>query len=420
LVKSSFFGLYHASAGFGDFFPDKRYNSISAAALYALILEQLNIPFALKELPTHVSVVTYPEQQKLQLETVPLQFSYRIFDARYQESFIKNLKNGSRINTFQGSNFSNEDLFNHYFFINKNFGLPELVSLHYLNDTYSKNDNNDFKGAFKQCEKAYLLLPSPRQAYLLMALAAEILDKQKLTPKERAVYIAKLSRYSDSGITQEMIQGEFARLTDELLIRQNNRTLYQECADFVVANGLQDDETRNTVRYLQYYELGRTDYNQGRYALAKLNLARALQLKPNDIELSAGFYSALTNSLQTEQDGNKVLDTVLTYKKRFPTLLQNNNFNALLANAYLMASAEAMTRTNLALAEERITEFETIYNSDKTLLIEAALVGSAYSKLCSHYFKKGQKEKAKNYLNKGLAISPDNYELRIRQQMIGN
>lgn len=421
IVKSSFLGLYHPSAGFGDFFPDKRFNSISASAIYTLILEQLKIPHAIQELPTHVTVVAYPDQQKLPIETVPTQFNYRIFDSRYQETFINNLKNANRINTFESSNYSTQALFNRYFYLDKNFGQVELVSLHYLNDSFSKSDNNDYRNAFKQCEKAYLLLPSNRCAFVLTSLAAEILANQKLTPKERAGYIAKISRYADNGITPEMIQGEFARLTDELLIRQNNRALYQECADFIVQNGLQDDEMRNGLRYVQYHELGRTDYNQGRYMQARLNFARALDLRPNDTELSATFYSALVNSMQSTHGGSAgMLDTVLMYKKRFSTLSQNNNFNSLLATSYLMASANAVDITNIKLAEEHLLEFEKMLDADKSLSVEEIIVGTAYSKLCTHYFKKGQKDKAKTYLNKGLSIAPDNYELRVRKQMIGN
>lgn len=247
-----------------------------------------------------------------------------------------------------------------------------------------------------------------------------MLQNAKLSPKERAMYIAKISRYSEWGITPEMIQGEFAKLNEEVLVRNNDRQLYKECADIIVTQGLQEDEIRNGVRYIQYYELGRADYNQGRYGMAKYNFAKALDIQPKNAELSATFLGALGFSMRNTNDAS-LLDTVLVYKNRFPLLLENNNFKSLLANAYLIASADGMKDNNLKLAEQHITDFEKVYtegNADKSLIVSPNLVGEAYSKLCTYYFKKNQKEKAKVFLKKGLEIAPDSYELRIRQQML--
>lgn len=419
-VKASYFKFYNPSIGFSDIFSSGAYNSITATALYALLFDRLKIPYAIQEKNTHIFPVAYPDQQKIVTETTPLNFSYRTFDLKYQEAFVDGLKNAHRISDGEIQAFSTEGLFARHFYANRNMSFAELIGLHYLSDSYQKSDKNDYAGAFKQCEKAYLFFPSPRCTFTLMNLGALVLQTTKLSPKERALYIAKMSRYSEWGITPEMIQGEFGKLNDELLIRQNNRTLYGECADIIVTHGLQDDEIRNGIRYIQYYEVGRADYNQGRYGMAKYNFAKALDIQPKNAELSATFLGTLGFSIRNINDAT-LLDTVLVYKKRFPLLLENNNFKSLLANAYLVASADAMNANNLKLAEQHLVDFEKVYNegnADNSLIVSPNLVGEAYSKLCTYYFKKNQKEKAKALVKKGLDIAPDSYELRIRQQML--
>jgi tetratricopeptide (TPR) repeat protein len=419
-VKSSFLTYYNPIIGFSEIFSSGAYNSISATALYALIFDRLKIPYAIQEKPTHVFPVIYPDQQKIVGETTPLDFSYRMFDAKYQESFVGGLKNSHRIGDAEVQAFTTEGLFIRHFYANRNISLPELIGLHYLNDSYQKSDKNDYAAAFRQCEKSYLFFPSTRCTFTLMNLGALVLQHTKLSPKERALFIAKVSRYNDWGITAEMIQGEFSKLNDEVLVRNNDRQLYRECADIVVNQGLQEDEIRNGVRYFQYYELGRADYNQGRYGMAKYNFAKALDIQPKNAELSATFLGTLAFSLRNTNDPS-VLDTVLVYKKRFPLLDENNNFKSLLANAYLVASADGMNANNLKLAEQYMSDFEKIYeegNADKSLIVNPNLVGEAYSKLCTYYFKKNQKEKARALVKKGLEIAPDSYELRIRQQML--
>jgi tetratricopeptide (TPR) repeat protein len=419
-VKATFLKHYNPIIGFGELLSTGMYNSVNATALYTLVFDRLKIPYGIQETPTHVFLVAYPDQQKIAVETITPTFTYRIFDSKYQDAFVDDLKNANLIGDAESSAFTTEGLFMRHFFANRNLSQEELIGLHYLNDAYQKNDNNDYAGAFRQCEKSYLFFPSERCGFVMTNLAIQTLVNQKISPRERALYIAKLSRFENFGITAEIIQGEFMKINEEVLVRDNNRPLFNECADIIVNNGLQEEAIRNAIRYVQYYELGRADYNQGRYTMAKFSFAKALQLQPSNAEMGATFLGALAFSMRNINDAS-VLDTVLVYKKRLPTLMQNNNFKSLLANAYLVASADVMNSNNLKQAEALIAEFEKLYDEDKTeraLVVGPNQAGEAYSKLCTYYFKRGQKEKAKAILKRGLEIAPDSYELRIRQQMI--
>jgi len=419
LVKSSFLRHYTPIVDFGELFSSGTYNSVNASALYAMVFDKLNIPYVIQETPTQVYLVTYPEQQKIPVETTTPTFSYRIFDAKYQEAFVNDLKNAHLISDAESSAFTTEALFARHFFASRNLSLAELIGLNYLNESYQRSDNNDYVAAFKLCEKSYLFFPSSRCGFVMTNLSVLAMN-QKMSPQERALALAKLSRFQNFGITVEAIQGEFMKINEEVLVRANNRVLYKECADIVVQYGLQDDELKNGIRYIQYYELGRADYNQARYGMAKYNFANALDLQPKNAELNATFIGALTLSMRNVNDAS-ILDTMLVYKSRFPDLVQNNNFKSILANAYLIASSETMDKGNLKSAEQNINDFEKIYladNPDKSLVVNANLAGNAYSKLCTYYFKKGQKEKAKTLVKRGLEIAPDSYELRIRQQML--
>jgi tetratricopeptide (TPR) repeat protein len=419
MVKSTFLKQYNPIIGFGELFSSGTYNSVNASALYALVFDKLKIPYAIQETPTQVFLVVFPEQQKIPIETTTPAFSYRIFDTKYQEAFVNDLKNAHLISDAESSAFTTEALFVRHFFASRNLSMAELIGLNYLNESYQRSDNNDYVAAFKLCEKSYLFFPSSRCGFVMTNLSILAMN-QKMNPQERALALAKLSRYQNFGITTEAIQAEFMKINEEVLVRANNRVLYKECADIVVQHGLQDDELKSGIRYIQHYELGRADYNQARYGMAKYNFANALDLQPKNAELSATFIGALGLSMRNVNDAS-MLDTMLVYKNRFPDLMQNNNFKSILANAYLIASSETMDKGNLKSAEQNINEFEKIYitdNTDKSLVINANLAGNAYSKFCTFYFKKGQKEKAKAFLKRGLEIAPDSYELRIRQQML--
>jgi len=78
---------------------------------------------------------------------------------------------------------------------------------------------------------------------------------------------------------------------------------------------------------------------------------------------------------------------------------------------------DSFEKGNVTRGEKYQLLFENLYASDKTLLNPDA-VGNAYSEASIYYFKKGQKAKAKQILEKGLEIVPDNYQLKARKQMI--
>ncbi len=142
-----------------------------------------------------------------------------------------------------------------------------------------------------------------------------------------------------------------------------------------------------------------------------------MQTQPNNVDLGGIFVSCLAQSLRNERNNVTILDSLELYKTRFPALLQNNNFNALIAYAYVVEFGDSFEKGNVTRGEKYQLLFENLYGSDKTLLSPEA-VGNAYSEASIYYFKKGQKAKAKQILEKGLEIVPDNYQLKARKQMI--
>jgi len=51
--------------------------------------------------------------------------------------------------------------------------------------------------------------------------------------------------------------------------------------------------------------------------------------------------------------------------------------------------------------------------------ISESEIGSAYAAAISYYSRKGQKAKAKELLNRGFEVSPNNYQLMYFKQSVG-
>lgn len=416
-VHSTFLKKYELINRFPEIFQTGYYNCVTATALYAIIFDKLNIPYSIQEKPTHVFLIAYPNQNNILVETTAPQFGYLTFDNRYKENFINTLKNQKLIGSTEVEAMGTEELFNKYFFQNENINLNQLVGIHYLNDALYYNDRTDVPMAVKQIEKAYLFHPTPRISFVMMGLVVQSLQNQKLEPLERTVLIAKASRFSAQGITSDMIKGEFLQLTEQVLTRDNNKPLYKTCFQ-LLKKGIDDAELKNDISYIYHYEIGRQYFNQGSYHMAKTYFSQALEFQPHNAELGGIFFSALVQSMRNERDSKTVLDSVVYYHQKFPTLHENNNFMSMLATSYVMAYGDQMDQGNALEGEKYKGKFEAMYTENKDLTISHSAISTAYSSASSYYFKKGQKTKARAALDKGLELAPGDYELRRRKQMI--
>jgi tetratricopeptide (TPR) repeat protein len=308
-----------------------------------------------------------------------------------------------------------DELFNKYYFGNENISLTQLAGIHFQNDALFKRDHDDLLGAYEQIQKGYLYYPNTRSEYLLMSFTAENLQVVS-EPVQKASFIGKIARFKDTGITPDMIKGEFSNLTGIVLSKNNDKDTYRKCYEETVRN-MNDPELKQEINYIFNYENGRVFYNQGNYVRAKPYFAKAMELQPNNVDLGGVFVSCLGHSLRNERNNLSILDSLESYKKRFPSLNENNNFNAMMSLAYVIESGDSFEKGDVKRGEKYQQLFEKQYEWDKTLLSPDA-VGRAYSEASVYYFKKGQKAKANQLLDKGLEIVPDNYQLKTRKLMI--
>lgn len=416
-VHAGFLQKYEPVIRFAEVFRNGYYNCVTATALYALVFEKLNIPYAIQEKPTHVFLVAYPNRNNILVETTTPVFGYLTYDTRYKENFIDNLKAQKLIGATEVQMQGTEELFNKYYFQSEDITLEQLVGIHYMNDALFYEDRKDLENALTQAEKAYLFYPSLRMKYLIMHFVVQTLATTQPKPLERAALIGRAARFSKLGITPDMIKGEFAMLTETVLTRNNNKPLYRQCYE-IVDRSIEDPELKKDIGYYYYFEIGRQYFNQGAYTQAKNYFAKGMEYQPNNAELGSIFIAVLANSIRNETKPKALLDTLQSYQERFSNLKENNKFLTLMAIGCLMAYEEAMRDGKPAAGEAYQSKFESIKASNPDVDAPMSLVGSAYSAAGSYYFRKGQKAKARAIIDRGLEFAPGEYQLRQRRQMI--
>lgn len=416
-IHDTFFKKYEMENRFHEIFETGNYNCVTATALYSIIFDRLNIPYVIKEEPTHVYLVAYPNESNIMVETTTPAYGYMNYDQAYKNNFLKALKDQKIIGKDEFDSNNTEQLFNKYYFSNENIDLKKLIGIHYMNDAIFLQAKGKKKESFEQAEKAYLFYPSEKSQHLIASFGAILISTTDMDPLEKSELVVKLSRFKSMGITNEMIKGEFMGIAQEVLLKQNDKNLFKKCYS-IFSNELEDKDLIADISYYYNFETGRIYYNQGDFNNARNHFKKSLEIQPSNVDLGLVFSQCLSQTFSTIESNTTVVDTIVYYKNNFPSLMDIQIFKVMLAKAYLFEFQNMYNTGKPAQGDKYKDLFESLVNVDNKIYVNHDIIGLAYSTACTYYFKKGQKSKAKELVSKGLEYAPGSYELRIRQQML--
>ncbi|HEY3403340.1 MAG TPA: tetratricopeptide repeat protein [Ohtaekwangia sp.] len=417
-VHKTFLQKYEYQNRFEEIFYNGRYNCVSASALYGIVFEKTAIPYVIKEKPTHVYLIAYPDAERIMVETTsPVGGVFSISPA-FKQNYVRVLKEQKIISAKEYAAEDPDLLFDKYYFGNQeNISLLNLVGIQYMNDALYKLEDKNYEGAVQQLEKAYLFYPSDRCGYLLMYSNIQVLESHKAKDLKHAAVISKLSRFHAYGITSEIIQSEFHQVTNELLFVNTNVPALEAYYKYI-SEAVKDSTISNEITFQYQYERGRFLYNRAHYQEALPYFENALQLKPNNEEINNILIATLAQSLDVESDNLQSIKTLRSYGDKYPSLENNNIFNSMYATALLIQFGREYNFNRATEGDKFKAEFEAHRKKFPDLSINSNLIGQSYSTAAVYFFRKGQTAKAKSILVKGLEYAPGNYELQVRQQMI--
>ena len=140
---------------------------------------------------------------------------------------------------------------------------------------------------------------------------------------------------------------------------------------------------------------------------------KAYELESDNLEIQTLFVSTLAKTFQNSSNA-EIISRIDSVSGKFPRLNSNGLFLSLKMMAYLSYVEELFDFGQPEKALNYLGRFEAIYDKNQGMELNYKLVGDAYSAAAVYFFKRYNKQKAKEFLERGLRIAPDNFELRYR------
>lgn len=418
-IHDRFLEKYELQNNFNDIFKNGNYNCVSACAIYAFTLDKLNIPYTIKETPTHVYIVAYPDSEQFLIETTDPLGGFNKFSDNFKSSFVKLLLDTK---TISQSDFDNNDfkvLFDKYYFTNIDLDIKKLTGIQYLNEGLYKLQENEFHKAVKNLEKAYLLYPHEKVYQSLLYGYSSIISNGKYDDFGNVKTYAKLTRFPVSVFDDESLKNEFIRITLKTLIEEGNLIYYDSVYQYLSKN-IARISLKEEADFIYNYERGRVLFTKGEYNKAIKFLDMALILKPGNANIEAVFLSCLGYQLENESDEKKILNILKEKLDAHKILEKNNHFGGMYLNATLIQMADSFYANKYNKGAIHEKSFKSIFEDHPNYLVEKDLIGRAYSQKAVYYFRKGYYSKAKLVIKEGLKMAPHSYELKSRLMMIDN
>ena len=270
----------------------------------------------------------------------------------------------------------------------------------------------NFIDAFDQFEKGYYLYPSGRMGYLLWASLALRISNSEYKDTGDINLVVKAERYHRFGITNQMIILEFYRITKFQLENKGNIPLYSRSYNCLV-RGTKDKDISDEISYAYNYNVGNYYLNLGELKDAVNYYGDAYKIRPGNAEVQRTFIQVLLtdfHGLSTRE----ALSLMETWHSKLPRLDSNMLFTMLKSEIYLSYFGQLYDMKHIDEAEKYKRLFEDLADSNPKLSFESNRIGDAYTSAAVYYYKKGNKKKAKELIQKGLHYSPGNYQLLFR------
>jgi len=328
-IHNSTLVKYVTLANFSSIFSNGEYQCVSGSMLYAMVFDELAIPYELKETPNHVYLTAFPETHKITVETTNPIKGVAMFDNQFKKNYVNFLKESKLITKGEYDSTGVYELFDNYYLNPEIVDLNQLAGIQYYNQAISELQEQNYVVAFNAMEKAYYLHPNKKNSFFLLFTLANAIDHVSVADKQYAEYLGKLCRFHGKTISSDQLVGIFAIMTDKQLVNEGDVELYDSSYGTVIKE-INDSLLRNEISFIYNYERGRILYNQSRYHDAKPFLENAYALKQKNVDAENLFISSIMIGLDYRdaigEPGELLLEELDGYVAKYPNLKNIVNF----------------------------------------------------------------------------------------------
>lgn len=401
VVHNRFLKKYNDNEYFPVIFQNGTYNCVSASMLYAMIFDNLDIPYNVKASSNHVYLVANPGSNSIVIETTNPGFEQKIFTGEFKQQYVNYLRTSKLISESEYKNKSTEEIFEEKFKEVRDAEFINLPGFQYYNKALTKLQNNDTEEALKLSQKAYFFFPDYQVKSLLHTSFLFHIEKCNFDKVSDIDYLAQFARFENTdmntvvGIFNNIIYHHLQYTDKEALCDSLNARLISQITDKKLI-----DEINFTYNLQMSYRYQNSDK-------VEKYIAKAIAIKGNHHDANIIMEKHLQKKLYGISNYIVLLDTINQLETRYDHEIINPILKEHRLRAYLQQANDSFSKKRIAEGNKYLLEFEKNCVPPMRSQTLTSMIENAYRTAADYYFYKGDKTTAKTYINKGLKYVPN-------------
>lgn len=421
-VHNTLLQKYKLQTSFDEVFTEGAYNCVTASSLYALVFDELAVPYELKELPSHVYIIAFPTEQIVVESTNPKSGFYTI-DDNYKNQYVSDLIENKMVSSAEASQSTVDEIFDHFYFNKeKSIEFRQLLGLQYYNQGVYHMQNKEYRKAIEELEKATYLYPSGGCAYNLLISMAKVLDNTDYKGNRDIIYLARMTRMpNEFELSDDHVLGAFSKITSELLISKGEKASYDSIYAELTGLMVHNDSVKNKVDLIYNFETARYYSLSGEYEKSIPHAINALKGEPTNLQtqvmvtelLRAQF---LAQYKRDEVDTN-VIEKLVALQDSVPEIWKNARFKQLYIDLFAAVIGVYVEQGEQHRCLKLLENLEALADENE-LLPEQQITSYICSEVAKYYFRKGSYGNARKAAKLGLKYYPNDGMLQaINRQL---
>lgn len=406
-IHTRFLKKYEVNASFDQLFTSGTYQCVNASLLYAYILESLKIPYQIKELPTHVNVVAYPESYNIMIETTDPTKGYFVPTEKGKENYVSGLIKSKYLEESYVKSMGVEKAFNEFFYGKTNITMAEAVGLMYYNALLRESEKQKYKEAYSNSYKANILYPAKKHEFMKLSMLSELVDDQKIENESDWWPLVTLANLDHSQNTSNHLLFKFNDYLDRYLFKASKKPKADSAYHYLQKH-LKDSTVKASIKGHYLQETSRFLYLASKMEEGRPYFEQAVSFNPDNAITKNILIQYISRRSLSQTASNQNLKKLDDWVAKFPSL----KTESLVKTMYLLHYIELGNKAMYAEQESNVIKYYNLLaqglkeNAELEGLPEepmAELIMGAVG----YYLMKKQKPKAIEALDLGTKHCPN-------------
>ena len=235
---------YSLDSFFPNLFGNYTYNCVTGTALFAIIFDELNIPYSIIEVPRHVYLIAYPETDKIAVESTDFKDGIYAWTEYSKTSAVNFLISIEAVTEREVKFKGIQAIIDEHFYANSKLTFENLVSLHFFNRALYYCEREKFEEALTSLRRGNELYDSNRAKLIEGSILGQLIVDTEKSNIDLIQYLISYYKVSTTQVQKENALGSFRYAVSQAFIPRKDLT-YTDSAESMIYSILEDTNSQN-------------------------------------------------------------------------------------------------------------------------------------------------------------------------------